>query len=91
MGHEFRKCWIFLDTTNWVAPEREYFISCKFDDERVQTWIKEHPIPINTLFSNEEEAFRDLTESTGAISVQAGEGDDFIDWYGGFISMLALL
>ena len=41
--------------------------------------------------SNEEEAFRDLTKSTGAIMVQAGEGEDFINWYGDFIIMLANL
>jgi len=50
--------------------------------------LKEHPMPKNTLFTSEEEAYRDLTRSSGIITAESNMNDEFVNWYGEFICML---
>ncbi len=84
MGHYFHKCWIYIDSSQWMAPERE-FLGLKRTD--MKEYIRKHPMPPNSLFNTTTECMNDLLYNTGIITVSVKEKDesDFVRWYEGLI------
>jgi len=85
MGLRFKKCNIYMDSTNWTVPDREYL---DLNKEKMQEYIKTHPMPKNNTYSfgNPQEAIDDITESQGAIIIDFDESQEFINWLEGLLS-----
>ncbi len=78
MGRCFEKVWLFMYTSTWDCPQREYM---GFVEEEIRDYIAENPMPENTHFKDVDEVVRELCQSTGIITLDPETPYEFVSWY----------
>jgi len=83
MRHGLMKLWVYMNTSDWIAPEREYL---DFDEPAIRRYIEEHPIPENKDFKTADDIVYELCHCTGLIALSPKFSDEFVEWYDDLIS-----
>lgn len=85
MGHTFHKCFVYIDSFDWSAPERQYI---GFKKQDLREYIKKHPMPPNSYYTSTKELVDEMLNCHGVITLQVKETDEkaFIEWYEGLIA-----
>ncbi len=79
----------YWDTSDWIAPEREYLFSITPAKKAIITeWLAEHPLPTNSLYDSPQAVIKDLTQATGIITLNEDTAHDFVEWFEDFIGFL---
>jgi len=65
-----------MDTTNWTAPELENLRS----EKRFNEYVREHPMPKNTVYDSVAQMRMSILKSTGALTLAIDTEDTMIQY-----------
>lgn len=77
MGYMLRKCYVFIDTVNWIGQDRE---GLDLKEKDIRDFVKHNPIPKNHFYKNLDEIIKDLCKSTGTITYPFDLSEEEVDW-----------
>lgn len=74
MGHEFHKCLVYMDMSNWTAPELDYIRN----DKLFSKYVKKNPMPKNNTYDNEEQLEMSIMNSGGILTLDVDADENIV-------------